>query len=286
LAEPRNLCDTQLMSKGLRDFSKPATAHRDGVFFQHRTAKTVGLSLTLWSALTGVQCGGGGSTSTAAPTATTFTVSQTSVAFPSTPVGTTWIVPGFVNLSNTGTAALSISSIVDSDPADFPETTTCSIGGTLVAGASCAILIQFQPGSAGNLSAQLTITTANGGGTVTVPMSGVGSAAQPRLAVSPASYSFPPTAIGQQVSTTLTMSAIGTASVLISSLSSSNPVEFFVVGLTCPNPGSGQAIAGGTSCGFQFGFRPIGAGPRTALITVTSNGGTGTVLLSGAGTGE
>jgi hypothetical protein len=273
------------MSKRLRNFSKPATAPRDSVFLQYRTAKTVGLSLTLWSALTGVQCGGSPSTSTTAPTTTTFTVSQTSVAFPSAPVGTTWIVPGFVNLSNTGTAALSISSIVDSDPADFPETTTCSIGGTLAAGTSCAILIQFQPGSAGSLSAQLTITTANGG-TVTVPVSGVGSGAQPRLAVSPASYSFAPTAIGQQVSTTLTMSAIGTASVLISSISNNNATEFPEVGLTCPNPGSGQAIAGGTSCGFQFAFRPIAAGLRSAQITVTSNGGTVTVLLSGTGTGE
>jgi hypothetical protein len=271
------------MSKRLGNFSEPAAAHRDSVFFQSRTARTVGLSLTLWSALTMVECGGGGSTSTTAPTATTFTVSQTSVAFPSTPVGTTWIVPGFVNLANTGTAALSISSIVDSDLADFPETTTCSIGGTLAAGTSCAILIQFQPGSVGNLSAQLTITTANGGATVTVPISGVGSGAQPRLGVSPASYSFAPTAIGQQVSTTLTMSAIGTASVLISSISNSDPVEFFVVGLTCPNPGSGQAIAGGTSCGFQFAFRPIAAGLRSAQITVASNGGTSTVLLSGTG---
>ena len=273
------------MSKRLRNFSKPATAHRESLFFQSRTAKTVGLSLILWSALTGAQCGGSGSGSTAAPTTTTFTVSQTSVAFPSTPVGTTWIVPGFVNLSNTGSYALAIQSIVDSDTGDFPETTTCPIGGTLAAGTSCAILIQFQPGSLGNLSAQLTISTVNGG-TVTVPLTGIGSGAQPRLAVSPASYSFPPTVVGQQVSTTLTMSAIGTASVLISSISNNNPTEFPEVGLTCPNPGSGQAIAGGTSCGFQFGFSPITAGPRSAQITVSSNGGTVTVLLSGTGTGE
>ena len=267
------------MSKRLRNFSKPAT------FFQSRTAKTVGLSLTLWSALTGAQCGGSGNGSTAAPTTTTFTVSQTSVAFPSTPVGTTWIVPGFVNLSDTGSYALAIQSIVDSDTGNFPETTTCPIGGTLAAGTSCAILIQFQPGSTGNLSAQLVITTTNGG-TVTVPMSGVGSGAQPHLAVSPASYSFPPTAIGQQVSTTLTLSAVGTASVLVPTISNSNPTEFPEVGLTCPNPGSGQAIAGGTSCGFQFGFSPITAGLRSAQITFTSNGGTVTVLLSGTGTGE
>jgi hypothetical protein len=282
-AEPLNLCDTQLMSRRVPGAGKRHAAHRDSIFFRSRTVKAVGRNLILLCALTSAMCGG--STTTATPVTpggvATFTLSPPSLAFPATAVGTAWAFPGVVTLSSGGSAALSVSSITDSDSGDFPETTTCPTSGSLALAAACTISVQFQPGTPGNLSAQLTIST--NVGTQTLALLGVATGAPPQLAVTPTSYSFPTTAIGQQVSTGLTVSAIGAASLLLTGISSSNPTEFSLVGFTCPNPGSGQALAGGTSCGLQFGFRPIAPGPRSAQITVTSNGGTGTVFLSGTG---
>jgi hypothetical protein len=58
-----------------------------------------------------------------------------------------------------GAAPLSISSITDSDSADFPMTTTCPVNGAITIGADCSVSVQFHPRAAGPLSAQLTVTT-------------------------------------------------------------------------------------------------------------------------------
>jgi len=78
-----------------------------------------------------------------------------------------------VTLSNTGSAALTISSIFISD--DFSQTTNC--GGSVAASSSCAIDVTFTPRAGGPLTGTLTITdNSNGaaGSTQTVSLSGTG----------------------------------------------------------------------------------------------------------------
>ena len=99
-------------------------------------------------------------------------VSPTSLTFGNQSLGTTSGSQP-VTLSNTGTAALTISSIATS--ANFGETNNC--GGTVAAGGSCTINVTFSPGSGGALTGALTITdNSNGvaGSTQSVSLSGTG----------------------------------------------------------------------------------------------------------------
>ena len=59
-----------------------------------------------------------------------------------------------ITLANSGTAALTITSVVASG--DFAETNTC--GASVAAGANCAVHVTFTPTTAGSRSGTLTIT--------------------------------------------------------------------------------------------------------------------------------
>jgi hypothetical protein len=76
-----------------------------------------------------------------------------------------------VTLSNTGTAALSITSIATTG--DFAQTNTC--GSSLAAGANCAISVTFTPTATGTRNGTLTITDDAAGSPHTVALSGTGA---------------------------------------------------------------------------------------------------------------
>jgi hypothetical protein len=72
----------------------------------------------------------------------------------------------------------------------------------------------------------------------------------------------------------------GTAAIELTAITSSNPGEFPNT-TTCTIPG---ALAPGASCTVSVQFRPGAGGSRSAQMTIaTSNAGTGTLSLSGAG---
>ena len=101
-----------------------------------------------------------------------------SLVFKGEPLNTA-SAPQDVTLTNTGTAALSISSIAftGSGAADFSQTNNCpmSSGATLSAGATCEIGVVFKPTASGNLSAALTVTDNAPGSPHSVSVSGAGS---------------------------------------------------------------------------------------------------------------
>jgi hypothetical protein len=98
-------------------------------------------------------------------------VSPTSLSFPSQTVGTTSAATG-VTLSNTGGAAMTISSytFTGTNATDFNQGHNC--GATLAAGATCIINVNFKPAAAGSRSASLSVATS--GGTATVALTGTG----------------------------------------------------------------------------------------------------------------
>lgn len=86
--------------------------------------------------------------------------------------------PQDVTLTNTGTAALSISSIAftGSDAADFAQTNNCPTSGAmLAAGGTCMISVTFSPTAGGNLSASLTVSDNAPGSPHSMAVSGAGS---------------------------------------------------------------------------------------------------------------
>lgn len=80
-----------------------------------------------------------------------------------------------VNLTNSGTASLSISGITigGSNPTDFAQTNNCP--GSLNAGASCAISVTFTPASTGSYSATISVSDNASGSPQTVALSGTGT---------------------------------------------------------------------------------------------------------------
>jgi len=109
-------------------------------------------------------------------------VSPASLTFGSQSVGTTSGSQP-LTLSNTGAAALAITSIAAS--ANFGQTNNC--GGSVAASGSCTINVTFSPTATGSLRATLTITdNSNGvkGSTQTVGLTGTGTPSTPQEQIS------------------------------------------------------------------------------------------------------
>src|SRR5207253_3935910 len=89
-----------------------------------------------------------------------------------------------VTLTNTGTVALSVTSIVASG--DFMQTNTC--GTSVAAGANCAISVTFTPTATGTRTGAITITDNAAGSPQSVNLTGTGAA--PGVSLSPSSLTF------------------------------------------------------------------------------------------------
>ncbi|HEV2351609.1 MAG TPA: FG-GAP-like repeat-containing protein [Terriglobia bacterium] len=202
-------------------------------------------------------------------------VSPSILIFTSLPVGSASVAQT-VTLSNTGTAALTISSVATSG--DFAQTNTC--GASVAAGASCTISLTFTPTAEGSRTGTLTITDNNNGvasSTQTVALSGTGDGAVVGLA--PASVTFS----GQLVSSTsaaqtVTLTNSGNVTLAISGVVTSRD---YAQTNTC-----GASVAAGANCTINVTFTPTAAGLRGGTLTITDNapGSPQTVTLSGMGT--
>ena len=109
-------------------------------------------------------------------TAPAVTLAPATVAFNNQVVRTTSLAQT-VTLTNSGTAALSITSIsvTGTNAADFAQTNTCPTGSaTLVAGASCTLSITFTPTLTSGETGSLSFTDNAAGSPQTVALSGTG----------------------------------------------------------------------------------------------------------------
>jgi hypothetical protein len=120
---------------------------------------------------------------TGAAPAATASFSTAVLAFGSLPSGT--ISPAqAVILSNTGTVALSISSIAISgaNAGSFGQSNTC--GTALPAGANCAIAVSFSPSGIGALAAVLNVANNSNGSQQSVSLTGTGTTTAPGQTIS------------------------------------------------------------------------------------------------------
>ena len=101
------------------------------------------------------------------------------------------------------------------------------------------------------------------------------------LAVSPAVFTFPDTAYNTLSLTTavFTVTNSGGVAVDLSSVSSTNPLEF-PFSTTCVAPG---VLASQASCTLAIQFRPRGGLTMARVTIATSNAGTGSIDLTGTG---
>jgi Cep192 domain 4/Abnormal spindle-like microcephaly-assoc'd, ASPM-SPD-2-Hydin/HYDIN/CFA65/VesB-like, Ig-like domain len=104
-------------------------------------------------------------------TAPSVSFSPTSLSFPGQTVGTSSAAKT-VTLSNTGNAALTLSSIAltGTNAADFAQSNNC--GSSVAAGASCTLSVTFTPSASGTRSATLSVTDNASGSPQSVSLSG------------------------------------------------------------------------------------------------------------------
>ena len=202
----------------------------------------------------------------------TFTPAQ--LTFAAQNVGST-SDPQTVTVTNTGTAALNISSVAAS--AGYAETDTCA-NTSLTVNATCTLTVTFSPTAAGLKSGTVTVYGNVSGGYATLPVSGTGRGLS-SLQLSPSSVVFGTTAVGAtSPSQTVTVSNTGTAAATLQSPISS--ADFLVTGSTCT-----ATLAAGSTCTISVAFAPSQNGLEIGTASITSENATYTAQLRGTGAG-
>jgi len=214
-------------------------------------------------------------TATAAPAPLADLEPQNGITFGSTVVNNA-ATSQQATLSNTGTAALTISSVAftATNMGDFSQTNNC--GTSLASSSTCTITVNFTPTTTGARSALLTVTDNSSNGTtqsISVGGTGVASAV-PVASLSPTTLSF--TSGAAQV---VTLSNTGASAMNITgiTLTGANASSFAQTN-TC-----GASLSANASCTISVTFSPSGAGSFSATLNVADNaaGSPQTVTITG-----
>ena len=221
-------------------------------------------------------------TGSGAVTAPVAAVSPSSLALAATAIGANSAAQN-VTVSNTGNAALVLSSITLSNSADFVIAGgTCSTGASVAAGASCTVSVAFAPSAGATGTRSGTLAIASNASPASVSLSGNATAALAPAAALTASLAFGSVNLGTTSGVqTATLTNTGTAALTLGSLSTGSS-EFALAGGSCA---AGASLAAGASCTVQLSFTPAAAGTRSASLVITHNaaGGSSSTSLSGTG---
>jgi hypothetical protein len=205
-------------------------------------------------------------------------VSATTLSFGSVTVNTS--TTQVLTLTSTGTSPVTVNSAAITG-AGFTIVAQ-SFPVTLNPTQSVTLQVQLDPTVTGAASGQITISSnSTTGGTVSVTLSGTGTAANPQLTESVTSLNFSSIAVNTATTLSLTLKSTGTTPVTVSSATIAG-AGFTIVGGSFPvtlNPTQTLSL--------QIQFKPTTAGAATGQLTINSDsttGGTATVTLSGTGT--
>jgi hypothetical protein len=221
-------------------------------------------------------------TGTGAASATpTLTLSPTSIAFPTTVVGVTSDAQT-VAVKNSGTTAVTISSITlgGTNATAFLQLGSC--GGSLASGASCSVYVAFKPAATAALTGTLSITDNASGSPQRVTLTGTGTTA-PSVKLSATSLAFPITAHGTtsaEKSVTLTNGGTVTVDLTSITLAGVNLTDFEELN-TC-----GPTLAPSASCVVYVAFKPAAAAAYTATLSIADNGASSPQSVALTGTGN
>jgi hypothetical protein len=208
-----------------------------------------------------------------------LTVSPTSLTFTTQALAST-SAKQQVNVTNSGSAAVSFTSITVTGSFSV-SSTTCSIKNGLAAagttGDSCYVRVGFTPTAAGQTTGTLTFVDSASGSPQKVTLTGTGAAG----GLSPASINFGT----QLLSTTSAATAVVLANSASSALSISVAItgDFQIASGNCTAAGSATGtVSANSNCTMNVVFTPTTViGKQTGTLTVTSSNGTQTVALTG-----
>jgi hypothetical protein len=204
-------------------------------------------------------------------------LSPTGLTFVSQTINTT-SGPQSVTLTNTGNAALTITSIAVS--AQYGQTNNCPVSpATLAAAGTCTINVTFTPTATGTQTGSISIGDNASGSPHSITLSGTGATAgAPAVTLTPTSLSYPSRTVGTTSSAkTVTLKNTGTGTLTITSIATSGD---FSQTNTC-----GTSRTAGQSCTISVRFKPTAKGTRTGTLTVIDNatGSPHTASLTGTG---
>ena len=198
-----------------------------------------------------------------------------------------------IAVTNTGTEPLtfpgSAGSISGANAADFSVSGTC-IGKaqvTVAQGASCNLIVGFEPSAIGTRSAVLSITDNDPSSPQLIGLSGSGDV--PNGSASPAQLQFGPTNVGasspQQTVTVTNTSHLPL--VLTSQAITGSNAALFSFSSNCP-VGSATGLVGGATCTYNIQFQPLAQGTfSNASLVIGANivAGSISIPLTGVTTG-
>jgi len=231
---------------------------------------------------------------TAAPTPN-ISVNPASILFNDVVFGNS-SPPDNVTISNTGNAALDVSSVSLDDNTNFlldPNGGPNGCGSTpfsIAIGGSCTVSVTFTPGSVASFGATLTVAS-NDPDTpsATVPLSGNGTVAPaPNISV-PAMVDLGSVVVNaSSAPTEVAISNIGNLDLHVSSIVLDDNTVFTINlnGGSNPCGGATPTIAGGDNCTVAVTFSPTSLGGVTDNVTILSDDpDEGTVKVPLLGTG-
>jgi hypothetical protein len=186
-------------------------------------------------------------------------------------------------LTNSGTANLTISSIIitGTDSTMFAQTNNCP--SPVLPNGTCTFNVTFTPTNTSLDTSTLTINDNAGMGKQTVTLEGTG--AQPRASFTPNILKFGDVAVGFGSTLTDTVTNTGVVPLTITkiALTGSN-TNYYKESDTCPR--SPKALAVGATCVATVTFTPTTTGKLDSTLTVTDNVYAGSNALSLTGTGK
>jgi hypothetical protein len=172
---------------------------------------------------------------------------------------------------------------------DFSFTSTCAGGGPpfnygvpLLPGASCTSTVYFTPTMqpAGNETVTMVyygnFTLAKQG----LLINGEGTAVK----VTPTSYTFPNTTVGQTSTKAITFQNASTTPMAISSIGWAGTEPYFSQTNTCNYPGG--SVPANSTCTITVTFAPLTKGTFTATMSIGDPDWTGPQVVSFTGTGQ
>jgi hypothetical protein len=195
-------------------------------------------------------------------------ISPKTLAFGSLAAGTTSAAKS-VTLTNTGSGALPINSIVASG--DFSETNNCP--SSLAVKSSCTVNVTFNPSVVAAITGALTFNDGATPSPQVVKMTGTGIAP---LTFTPTSLTFSSTVVGATSSSTVTVTNKQTTATSLNPVASS---DYSVTGGTC-----GSSLAASSSCTIVVTFAPQYKGSIKGALAVNTNGAFSPSVVGLAGT--
>ena len=181
-------------------------------------------------------------------------------------------------LTLTADEPLTISSLTSTSSQFTLGTPSQSLPAELGTGDTITVPVTFSPGtSTGLLGGDITVDTDAAPSVVSIPVSGTGQSAVPQLAGNASLVSLGGTAIGGDLSGTVSFSNVGNAPLRITSVQL--PGAPFSV---TDAPSVNDTIDPGKTVTVDIGFEPTQAGQFTDTITLNSTGGEVEIGISAA----